>query len=385
MPVVAKEPAAHLQAMAPQTEASTEQGVLDKCNSCMVDTTRMDSRHQGEMWSPLCAETLKQLVIHQIPRFQSRPYLSDAAMLGEALSSGLATQLVGDFCWSLNFSPAFIRALCYEGFLPICCEIGGGGPQTLYVLLPKLHEERCVLEFEHAHFSRKTRKRAKRYTLTVGLAFERVLAGCRAAHPECWLYPPLSEAFTELAFTQDELMGAVSYAEVATGAAPADGAGGGASAHRPRKATTSALGATDGVLAARMLSFELWLDDDLVAGEFGSVCGCSYTSFSGFYHVDGAGAVQMALTAQLLQAAGFTWWDMGQEHAYKLGHGAELVHRHTFLERYRAQRERPNALAELVGRHNGRFAADQLQQAALAVSRAVGLESPLVPADARAA
>ena len=55
-----------------------------------------------------------------------------------------AVQLDGDFCWSLSFETAFLRALCYEGFLPICCELGGGS--GLYVLLPKLHVQRCVQE-----------------------------------------------------------------------------------------------------------------------------------------------------------------------------------------------------------------------------------------------
>ena len=64
--------------------------------------------------------------------------------------------------------------------------------------------------------------------------------------------------------------------------------------------------------AVQVCSFELWEGGSLVAGEFGCVVGCSYTSFSGFHSVDSAGSVQMLLTARLLETAGFEYWDMGQ-------------------------------------------------------------------------
>ena len=89
-----------------------------------------------------------------------------------------------------------------------------------------------------------------------------------------------------------------------------------------------------------MVSFELWQDGKLVAGEFGSMTGCSYTSFSGFHRVDSAGSVQMAMTARLLQRAGFDFWDMGQEHAYKLRVGAAMEPRDAFLRRFRDARGR---------------------------------------------
>ena len=37
-----------------------------------------------------------------------------------------------------------------------------------------------------------------------------------------------------------------------------------------------------------------------VGAELGALVGSSYTSYSGFYRLDGAGASQMALTAQVL-------------------------------------------------------------------------------------
>ena len=67
-------------------------------------------------------------------RFRERPYLKDTAAFRAALKSSIDVTLEGDFCWSLCFLASFVRELCYEGFLPISCELGGG--TGLFVLLP---------------------------------------------------------------------------------------------------------------------------------------------------------------------------------------------------------------------------------------------------------
>ena len=61
--------------------------------------------------------------------------------------------------------------------------------------------------------------------------------------------------------------------------------------------------------------------------------------------------MQMAFTAQLLQRAGFDWWDMGQEHAYKLSMGAKLLSRTDFLRRFHELRQKENGLADLLASH----------------------------------
>ena len=50
-----------------------------------------------------------------------------------------------------------------------------------------------------------------------------------------------------------------------------------------------------------------------------------YTSFTGFFDKDysGAGTVQLLAMARLLQEAGFAFWDLGQELAYKLDLGCD--------------------------------------------------------------
>ena len=403
--------------------------------SCIAAAT---SPRRPPIWNSLSHDALLKLITDQIPRFQQRPYLENHAVLRTALADGPASALLnfeGDFCWSLCFTAAFLRALIFEGFLPIAAELGGG--TGLFVLLPKLHTQRCILSFPDLHVPKKVRKRAcrKRYSLTVDDAFEDIMAGCLEQHGASWLHPPLRDVFAELAPPSSQSPELRPLLDVSDAAKPPDEVGERATASpsssssptsSPRAddddddwtaagsaaaivglavaasssaaetsstaagASTAADGApatTAGVTAttltaagddadssgfaaggsstsgssARLCSFALWLDGELVAGEFGAVCGCSYTSYSGFYRRDGAGGIQMALTAKVLQAAGFAFWDMGQEHAYKLGHGARLLPRQAFLERFREERCRPNTLAQLIVRsHGGRFGAADL-------------------------
>jgi hypothetical protein len=208
---------------------------------------------QGAKWALTERTYIRAIIESQIGAFRERPYIRDQAGLLEALARGLARTLEDDFCWcaraiatraiwrlasrardlrsaarqapmvsatassarsadcsalrahgslhlrgcparrasarrrSLCFAPLFIRRLCYEGFLPICSEIADG--TGLYVLLPKLHVRRCVLEFENLVISRQTRRRARAYTLSINKAFDlvrartrvRALSGGRAA------------------------------------------------------------------------------------------------------------------------------------------------------------------------------------------------------------
>jgi Leu/Phe-tRNA-protein transferase len=94
----------------------------------------------------------------------------------------------GDFCYTRVFHYRLIAQLMSEGFLPIATE---------GVLLPKLHENRCVVRLPEAlHVSRSVRKKSKSFQITINQAFDRVVDGCKQQHGDhCWLYPPLVEAF----------------------------------------------------------------------------------------------------------------------------------------------------------------------------------------------
>ena len=56
----------------------------------------------------------------------------------------------------------------------------------------------CILRFDAVHVPRKTRRRAKRYRLSVGSAFDEVIDGCIEQHGESWLYPPIRSLLTSL-------------------------------------------------------------------------------------------------------------------------------------------------------------------------------------------
>jgi len=217
-----------------------------------------------------------KIITMQIPRFRARPYLADASALSDALDSGLVTSLAGDFCWSLNFSTEFVGALCYEGLLPICCELGGG--TGLYVLLPKLHAERCILAFDRLHVSRKVRQRAKQFVLTANADIAGVLRGCISQHGESWLYPPLRKALCDLAAADAAALPSALEAPHTEASAPSRCAATppcdphAANAPMPTGAEVDvAVGEPPRV---HICSFELRRDGQLVGGEVGCIVGC---------------------------------------------------------------------------------------------------------------
>ncbi|GHV92799.1 hypothetical protein AGMMS50268_33020 [Spirochaetia bacterium] len=80
------------------------------------------------------------------------------------------------------------------------------------------------------------------------------------------------------------------------------------------------------------VSFGLYREERLAAGEFGVVAGKVYTSYSGYYDEDSAGTVQLILTGRYLRDAGFAFWDLGMPLEYKTRLGARSVDRENFLK-----------------------------------------------------
>lgn len=306
-----------------RAQASTVAGAADVqlASSAPGDDHELEEPPQGSKWEVISRSYLRTVIEAQIPTFRARPYIQDETNLLEQLTNGLPTTLRDEFCWSLCFHPAFIRRLCYEGFLPICSEIANG--TGLYVLLPKLHTRRCVLEFAQLRVPKSTRKRARGFRMSVNRAFSRVMDGCVEQHGEDWLHPPMRAALSRL-FEWERSRGGVAYGR------------------------REGVAACEGGHGSAMASFELWDEaGQLVAGEVGCVSGRCYTSFTGFHCVANAGSVQLALTARLLERAGFAFWDLGQEFDYKAQLGARLWPRLQFLEHFRAVRTQPSSLYEV--------------------------------------
>lgn len=199
----------------------------------------------------------------------------------------------GDFCYSHYFHPHLLTQLMAEGFLPIA---------TDGLVLPKLHEQRCVIALSALHVTKSVRKKARPFRLTINQDFESVTEGCRQQHgSQCWLHPPLVDAFRAM------------HANVQNSATIVTDTG-------PQRCPV------------RLVSVELWnKDNDLVAGELGYTVGSIYTSLTGFSRQDSAGSVQLAALGRLLQGRGFAVWDLGMEMDYKRGLGAQLMPRDEFV------------------------------------------------------
>jgi Leu/Phe-tRNA-protein transferase len=215
-----------------------------------------------------------------------------------------------------------------EGFLPIACS---------EFLLPKLHYQRCVIQFpqqrdprQHdcdcppsalnsttVHIGKQVRKKSKRYNISINRSFDEVVVACQHQHGEhCWLYPPLVTAFRAIHKLSKSLSTKTDDAAVGVG----DGV-----------STTTIHGQR---VPVRLFSIELWNAETgkLAAGELGYTVGTIYTSLTGFSNEDTAGSIQLATLGTLLHQNGFTTWDLGMEMAYKVALGSRLVPRDEFVK-----------------------------------------------------
>jgi hypothetical protein len=103
---------------------------------------------------------------------------------------------VDGMCVGAHVACRFIYELTYEGFLCIACELTGNSTCPLFILIPKLHAQRCVVDLsEHKlHISKSIRKHSKKFWLSFDMAFDKVVEACVAQHGENWLYLPMRNA-----------------------------------------------------------------------------------------------------------------------------------------------------------------------------------------------
>ncbi|MCL2380507.1 MAG: GNAT family N-acetyltransferase [Treponema sp.] len=222
----------------------------------------------------------------------------------------LATGYSEEFCLARDFDEGFAGRLMEAGFLVMSTEIRDyeehehtqPPPARFFVLLPKLHLVRSVLFFHELRIKKSVRRFLPLYELRVNTNFERILDKCVEIHGTDWLTPPLVEILKTLRRN--------------TGS--------------PRQITRAA-----------PVSFAVYRDGELKAGEIGVVMGRVYSSYSGYHEEDNAGTVQMILMVQWLKEAGFDFLDMGMPLDYKTALGARDVSPGKFVELFRAARVGP--------------------------------------------
>jgi Leu/Phe-tRNA-protein transferase len=208
----------------------------------------------------------------------------------------LDTKYSGEFCVAVEEDPAFIARLMKAGFLvmseQICLRDKDGNITEKTIMLPKLHLVRSVLFFPELHIKKSVRPFLDRYELVFDADFEIIVRKCAAAYSDCWLTPVLLDALFAIRSCQNS--------------------------------------------AVRPVSFGLYKNGKLTAGEFGVISGRVYTSYSGYHDENNSGTVQMILMARFLEKAGFDFLDFGMPLDYKTDLGARNISPENFVALFRA-------------------------------------------------
>jgi len=220
----------------------------------------------------------------------------------------LETNYDEEFCLAGDFSGDFLGRLMEAGFLVMSAELPGKLPEEgendeipeqVYILLPKLHLTRSVLFFHELHIKKRIRPFLSKYELRINTDFELILDKCVEIHGSDWLTPPLVEGLKGM--------------------------------HQAEKSYPA-------ISLANPVSFSVYREGELKAGEIGINMGRVYTSYSGYYEEDNAGMVQIILMAKWLEKAGFDFIDLGMPLEYKTKLGAREISPGRFVELFRASR-----------------------------------------------
>jgi len=214
----------------------------------------------------------------------------------------LATDYNEEFCVADDYSPEFVIKLMEAGFLVMAMDYVFESGEEINVLLPKLHLVRSALLFENLRIKKSIRRYLKLYELKPDSDFEYILDRCVEKHGADWLTPGLVNCIKKIR----ELTAADNEKP-----APFNG--------------------------ARPVSFALYREGKLTAGEFGIISGKVYTSYSGFHEESNAGTVQLILTTQYLQENGFSFFDLGMPMNYKTDLGATDISPYEFVMLFRGE------------------------------------------------
>ena len=237
-------------------------------------------------------------------------FISPKDNCGKVVDAMLATDYMEEFCIALDWTPPFIARLMKAGFLVMSetLTIVDRNPVSCDLVLPKLHLVRSVLFFNNLHVKQSIKPYLPRYELRFDTEFETVVNNCLTIHGTGWLTPSLVEILFTIRKNAD--------AESA-----------------PKNNPFPALVPTP---YPRPVSFGLYRNGALKAGEFGVMCGRVYTSYSGYKTEDNAGTVQMILMARALKEAGFDFLDFGMPLGYKTDLGSLDISPKRFVSIFRA-------------------------------------------------
>ena len=222
-----------------------------------------------------------------------------------------------EFCFALNFEPAFVARLMAAGFLVMSANIRSKEEEPVYLLFPKLHLWRSALFFENLHIKKTIQRYLNRYELRPDTEFDYILGRCIEKHGSDWLTPPLVDCIKKI--------------RCGEGVNRSDSFKSNAS--DPSNSAVNSLCPTPFPYPA---AFGLYRGGRLVAGDFGVICGNVYTSYSGYYDEDNAGTVQLILTTRYLQENGFSFFDLGMPMDYKTMLGAEDIDTERFVRLFRS-------------------------------------------------
>ena len=215
----------------------------------------------------------------------------------------LKTEYSEEFCLARDFDEDFICRLMEAGFLVMSTELieedsdetgTENNEQPFFILLPKLHLIRSALFFPELHVKKSIRRFLPRYELRIDTDFDLILDKCVQTHGSDWLTQPLVAILKSLRKRND--------------------------------------------IRTKPVSFALYREGKLKAGEIGVVMGRVYTSYSGYYEEANAGTVQMILMTKWLEATGFDFLDFGMPLDYKTALGAQNINPRRFVELFRSAR-----------------------------------------------
>lgn len=208
----------------------------------------------------------------------------------------------------LTFSQKFIGDLMFSGFY-ITSDILNR--ETLwfdfddsdeiefeYFPLLNIWKTQTVLFFDNLHISKTINRILKNYELRINCDFTNVLNKIIENHGDIWITPPLKETLIKLNKSDYK---------------------------------------------AKAISFEVYKNGELQAGEVGVKTGKIYTSYSGFYSESSAGSVQLALMLNYLKDNNYEFCNFGTDdsernNAYKKKLGATYIDRSDFIKLWREGR-----------------------------------------------